>query len=146
MWELDQAENFLIFLNMFLKWMILFVFMVLIFYTIAFLRKPPKKKKNILSFHSEKRAKEIMRAIVRYAIENGFIIDDFSEGFDKIVISDKPSLTTFGNFYPIFLSETGDSGTLVEVGVSAKATITGTASFRYRDRVINALKAVILTD
>ena len=128
----------------FLGLLVILSFNVVI-YMIAILRKPPKKKpRYIESFETDESSEEVLKAIAYFALHNNMDIEFFSKTENRITVGNKLSFWSGGLFfYPIYLTKKDNGRTLVEVGVKAKAGITGSAAFRDRIKVINGVKAAI---
>ena len=124
---------------------IVWLIIVCVFCVIATMRKPPLKKprRYIKSFETTLRTDEVMKSIVNFAIRTGYRIENFDEKEGRIILSDGITLTSWGFFYPIFISKSDSGSTVVEVGVRGKASIVGTIAFRCQERVLNGIKGYI---
>ncbi len=118
---------------------------ILIAFTLtAMLRPSPKKKpRYIESFEARTSPEQVLKAIVYFALKSGMDIEYFDENELRITLGDRVTIWNLGFFYPIYLSLNENGKTLVEVGVKGKASVTGTVAFRYRDKVVNGIKAVM---
>ena len=85
----------------------------------------------------------VLKAIVRYAQASIYKIEIFDEDNSNLVLSDAPSLTSYGFFYPIFVRSQG-AETLVEVGIKSRSWQVGPIVTRHHDRCFNWTKAAIL--
>ncbi len=120
------------------------LFIMLVFYMVTVLRKPPKKKpRYIESFEVEAPPEVILEAIAYFGMKKNMDIDFFDENERRITLGDRLNLFSGAFFYPIYLTTEENGATLVEVGVKGKASITGSAAFRYRDKVVQGIKAAI---
>lgn len=60
------------------------------------------------------------------------------------MISDSAKLTTYGFFYPIYLSAIDEKTTLIEVGIKSKAFQLGPIVTRCHEQCFNEIKATML--
>jgi len=121
----------------------LFCLVWIIIIIIAILRKPPKKKPQYIeSFKSEYSPDNALKSITYYALHSGYEIEYFSEQEKRITLGDPFSFSRGSFFYPIYIGVDETGHTLVEVGVKGKISITGSAAFRFRDKVVNGIKAL----
>jgi len=86
----------------------------------------------------------VLKAIITVAQQSGYKIEFLDENEGQIVLSDSISLTSFGFFYPIFVTSQGGDQTLVEVGIKSRAWQVGPIVARHHDRCFSGIKAAIL--
>ena len=120
------------------------VIIIAVFYIIAGMRRAPRKKpRHLMTFTITITPQEALKAVIDFALQTGYEIDDFAETEGRIILSDSISLTSWGFFYPIYVSKNGDGSTLIEVGIKSKAPIAGTIALRHQERCFNGVKAFI---
>jgi len=71
------------------------------------------------SFITENPSTETFKAILQFAIQNGYRIDDINEQQKSVVLNERMTLTSYGSLYPIYVRENAGK-TSVEVGVTSK--------------------------
>src|ERR1700680_4917921 len=80
-----------------------------------------KRRPRRLDSFTAKMSPEItLKTIVGFAQQSGYKIEFLDEIQKCLVLSDTPSLTSFGFFYPIYLTALSEIETLIEVGVKSK--------------------------
>lgn len=127
-----------------LHFVVAIVIIIAVFSIIAAMRRAPRKKpRHMMSFTTTITPQEALKAVIDFALQRGYEIDDFAETEGRIILSDSVSLTSWGFFYPIYVSKNGDGSTLIEVGIRGKAPIAGTIAIRHQERCFNGLKAFI---
>ncbi len=120
------------------------VIIIAVFLIIAGMRRAPRKKpRHLMSFRTTMTLREGLKSIIDFAIQRGYEIDDFTEMEGRIILSDSVSPTSWGFFYPIYVSKNDNGSTLIEVGIRGKAPIAGTFALRHQERCFNGLKAFI---
>lgn len=88
-----------------------------------------------------------MAKVVLALVQHGrYEADEISESGDRIVLSEPPTLVTWGFFYPIYVTERGDEGTLVEIGIKSKFVQIGAIPRRAHERFANRLKSALLAE
>lgn len=117
---------------------------------VAATRKPStavgERPNRMLSFDTSASPSEAARSVVRFAQSSGYAIEEISPNEDSIVVSEPPTLTTWGFLYPILLSEQPNGGTMVEVGVKSKLVQYGSLTARSHERFVNGIKAAIYSE
>jgi hypothetical protein len=78
--------------------------------------KPPELK----SFSLSRPPAAVMDDIVGWAKRSDYRIATVIADRNVLILSDRPSVLSFGFFYPIYLSPMGGNGTLVEVGIKSR--------------------------
>jgi len=102
------------------------------------------KPRRIQSFVTRMTPSAVMRAVITFAQRSGYRIEFLDETEGKIVLSDSVSLSSFGFFYPIFVTPQGGDQTLVEVGIKSRAWQVGPIVARHHDRCFHGMKATLL--
>ncbi|MDP9475937.1 MAG: zinc-ribbon domain-containing protein [Actinomycetota bacterium] len=117
---------------------------------IAAMRKPTTaveaRPSRMMSFSTPASRSEVTRSVVRFAQNSGYAIEEISSNEDRIVVSEPPTLTTWGFFYPVYLSQQPDGGTKVEIGVKSKLVQYGPLTDRSHERFVNEIKATIYSE
>lgn len=83
-----------------------------------------------------------MKAIMEFTQSNGYKIDDFNEAEAIIILSDSATLTSFGNIYPVFITEMDNNLIKVEVGIKSKVMQQGGLNILL-DQCCNGIKVAI---
>lgn len=89
------------------------------------------------------------KAIMAFATQNRFRIDDFDEKRLAVILNERMTWNSYGSLYPIYVFEQA-GGSMVEVGITKKAGKFSLSSpFVQRvltlrlERMINALKGAV---
>lgn len=88
-----------------------------------------------------KSADQVRREIISYAESSGLTIEE--DGADKIVLSDQPTSTSWGFFYPITLSAEQAGTARVAVGIKSKLMQFGPVVSQHHKKMIAALTEVL---
>jgi hypothetical protein len=102
------------------------------------------KPRRIQSFVTSNTPSSVLKTLIRFAQQSGYKIEFLDEAKGNIVLSDGASLTSYGFFYPVFLTSERESQTLVEVGIKSKVWQVGPIVSRRHDKCFNSVKAAIL--
>jgi len=102
-----------------------------------------EKPSNLNSFVADADSQAVLKIIVRFAQQTGYSIDTLEENTGRIVLSDSATATSWGFFYPIFVSQREDGKTLVEVGIKSKAIQVGPVVSQHHEKCFNGIKAAI---
>jgi hypothetical protein len=90
---------------------------------------------------------ETIRAVLKCAYRFSYSIDDINEKEGRIVLSDSATLTSFGFFYPVYITSNAEGQTVIDVGAQSKWYFVGDyAVAPARARCFNAIKATVLFD
>lgn len=101
-----------------------------------------KKPSKIKSFKTNISLDKAMKTVIQFAQSNGYKVDDFNENESIIILSDSASLTSYGNIYPIYLTNLSDNSILIEVGIKSKSfQVVGLDALH--DRCFNGIKTTI---
>jgi hypothetical protein len=115
--------------------------------TIASMRKGSSalksKPKRLHSITTTNNPQETLKAIVRFAQQSNYHLSFIDEIKYQTVLEDSPSLTSWGFFYPIFISQRDDKTTLIEVGIKSKLVQIGPIVSIHHQRCINGIKAAL---
>ena len=71
------------------------------------------------AFVTENHPTETFKAIVQFAIQNGYKIDDIDEQRMSVILNERMTLTSYGSLYPIYVHENAGK-TSVNVGATSK--------------------------
>lgn len=100
------------------------------------------KPSRLRTFTTDKSKEKVIKAILKFAQSNGYKIDDFSEVEAIIILSDSATLTSFGNIYPVFITEIDNNLVKVEVGIKSKTMQQGGLNVLL-DQCCNGIKVAI---
>jgi len=100
------------------------------------------KPSRLRTFTTDKSKEMVLKTILKFAQSNGYKIDDFNEAEAIIVLSDSATLTSFGNIYPVFVTEIDDNLVKIEVGIKSKAMQQGGLNVLL-DQCCNGIKVAI---
>lgn len=117
-------------------------------YGVAAMRKGSSsmsKPLRFLSFNTNTPLEKAMKIIIQFANQSGYKIDDFNESKSIIVLSDSASLTSYGFFYPIYLSKQIES-THIEIGIKSKLFQWGPLVRRKHEKCLNGIKASLFAN
>jgi len=103
-----------------------------------------KKSKKLKSFTSSLPPREAFKAVVCWASASTYKIDDINEEETKLVLSDGVTFTSWGFFYPVFVSAAENGKSLIEVGIKSKALQIGPKVWRAHERCMSAVKAALI--
>lgn len=78
------------------------------------------KPSRLQSFTTELNPEETMKAIVRFAQQTGYKISFTDEAKGQLVLDKPVSFTSYGFFFPVFVSQQSDNTNLVEIGIKSK--------------------------
>jgi hypothetical protein len=79
-----------------------------------------RRPRRIQSFVSKMSLAATLKIAIGYAQQSGYKIEFLDETNGHLVLSDAPSLTSFGFFYPVYLIPQSEAETLIEVGIKSK--------------------------
>ena len=87
----------------------------------------------------------ILKAIIRFAQMSGYKIDAIDEATGRMVLSDSASMTSWGFFYPIFLTYQNNGQTSIEVGIKSKLFQMGPIVTRHHEKILNGIRAALMS-
>lgn len=123
------------------------ILVVAIFTAIADGRTPPSaldnKPNRLTSFVVPLPPEEVMKIIIKFAQQTGYCIETIAPDQGFITLSTKPTLTSWGFFYPIYLSQQADHQTFVEIGIKSRAIQIGPLVSRNHERCAAGIFAAI---
>lgn len=105
-----------------------------------------KRPDRILSFNTPASPSEVAKSIIRFAQSSGYAIEEISPNEDRIIVSEPPTLTTWGFFYPIYTTRQPDNSTLVEIGAKSKLVQYGPLVDRSHEKFVNGIKAILYSE
>ena len=125
-------------MNIFLPLLILLLFFCWYFLNAEFCKGSLKTIRADYqeSFVTEAQPIETFKAIMQYAIQNGYRIDDVDQQKLSLILNERMTLASYGSLYPIYVHES-EGKTLVEVGATSKLG----RVFRY-----NPINTYVVTD
>jgi hypothetical protein len=104
------------------------------------------RPKKILAFIAPMPPAEVMKSVIRYGQQSGYRIDDIANPGWRIILSEKPSFTTWGFFYPVYMTANQQGGTLVEVGIKSRFIQMGPIVTRKHEECFNGIRAAIFAN
>lgn len=121
--------------------------MVGLFISIADACKAPSAKQarpsRLMSFVVPFPSHEIMKISIRFAQQTGYQICAIDPEHDFLTLGTGATFTSWGFFYPIYLSPQSDHSTRVEVGIMSKAVQIGPIVSRHHERCAAGIFAAI---
>jgi hypothetical protein len=102
------------------------------------------KPKKIMAFIAPMQHADVMKTVIRFAQQSGYKVDDIADTGWRIILSESPTFTTWGFFYPVYMSPHPNGGTLVEVGIKSKAIQMGPIVTRKHETCFNGIRAAIM--
>lgn len=103
------------------------------------------KPSDLMSLETPIDDKLALETIVNFAQQTGYSIDTIDESTKRICLSDSATLTSWGFFYPIFISRKSNGLTLVEVGIRSKWVMVGPIVSQHHEKCFNGIRAAIFT-
>jgi len=100
------------------------------------------------TFTTETPPVEAFRAIMQFALQNGYRVDDLDEQKLCVILNERMTLTSYGSLYPIYVRENAGK-TEVEVGVTSKlgkasiGPINNKLITRRLERMLNGIKGAV---
>ena len=100
------------------------------------------KPSKVYTFYSEVAPDKVMKTIIRFAQNDGYKVTDFNEEKMQVVLSDNISLTSFGFFFPIYVS-IEEEKTKIEIGIKSKAGQIGPIVNREHEKCYKGIESAI---
>lgn len=104
------------------------------------------KPSRLMSFTTARAPHDVMTIVVRFAQQSGYKIDEIAESDGHILLSDSATATSWGFFYPVYVSRQNDGNSLVEVGIKSQLIQVGPIVSRNHERCFNGIKAAIFAN
>ena len=101
------------------------------------------KPKRLLSFTTAHPPREALQILIDKTQGSDYAIDNVDEDHCSLILSTPPTATTWGFFYPIYLTQQDDGLTLVEVGIQSKLYQVGPLVRRQHERCFAHVKEVL---
>lgn len=105
-----------------------------------------EKPSSLLEFSTPMPPEKVLRVVVKFAQQSGYVVDDINEDDGRIILSDKASGTSWGFFYPVYVASGGQGRTVVEVGIKSKAIQVGPVKARLHEQCFNGIKAAVFAE
>jgi hypothetical protein len=86
---------------------------------------------------------EVDTCVFHFAQQYGYHIDDLRLEEGRIILSDSATATSWGFFYPVYLTQETPTTTLVEVGIKSKFIQIGPIPSRHYEKCANGIYAAI---
>ncbi len=122
------------------------IIMTVFFLIIAAMKKGTtsmEKPKRIKSFTIKLPIDRAMKAIISYAQNGGYKVDDFNETDGIIILSDSATISSYGAIYPVYLKKESDNSLLVEVGYKTKGSPIAIQNPVPHERFFNGIKTAL---
>lgn len=105
----------------FFSWLILFLVVAIYFLNSEFRKGSLKTTRPHYSdtFLTDVSPNKTFKAIMEFATNNGYRIDDFDEQQLAVILNERMTVMSYGSLYSIYVRAQG-TGTMVEVGVTSK--------------------------
>ncbi len=94
------------------------------------------KPKRLLSFTTAHTPKEVLQTLIEKTPGSDYTIDSVDEEHLCLILSTPPTATTWGFFYPVYLTQQDEGRTLVEVGIQSKLYQMGPLVRRQHERCL----------
>ena len=104
------------------------------------------KPSRLMSFTTARAPHDVMTIVIRFAQQSGYKIDEIAESDGRILLSDSATATSWGFFYPVYVSKQNDGNSLVEVGIKSQLIQVGPIVSRNHERCFNGIKAAIFAN
>lgn len=101
------------------------------------------KPRTLRSLSTTLDARATFKAILKFATKTGYEVEAFDEENGRLVLSDRPTITTWGFFYPIFISTVKERQTLVEIGIKSRLIQVGPLVTRKHSKCCDGIKSAI---
>ena len=123
------------------------VFLLLLLIIIAAMRKGSSalksKPKRLKSITTTNNPQETLKTIIRFAQQSNYKISVIDETKCQLVLDESLTFTSWGFFYPIFVSQSADNTTMIEVGIKSKLIQVGPIVSGHHERCVNGIKAAL---
>ena len=103
-----------------------------------------KKPKRLHAFATAQPPEAIIAAIRQKVPASDYTLDSIAEENPRLMLSTPPTATTWGFFYPIYLTVQDDGQTLVEVGIESKLVQMGLLVRQQHEACVAFVKAALL--
>lgn len=88
---------------------------------------------------------EVLKIVSELPGYSKYKLEDVNAGLGRVIMSEAPTATTWGFFYPVYVSKVEDGNTLVEVGIKSRLVqvgrLVGLSHEKFVDTVRNAVAA-----
>ncbi len=105
-----------------------------------------QKPKQLLKFSTNQSPQTIIEHVTLLARTFNFTIEDINERIGRIILGSYFNWTSWGFFYPVYVSIQNDEKTLVEVGIKSRLYQYGPVVTRAHKKFYNKVKNAILTN
>jgi len=113
-------------------------------------RKAPlllkQKPKRLLGFITNQSPQKIIVQVTLIASTFNYTIEDIDESIGRIILGSSVNWTSWGFFYPVYVSIQNDGKTLVEVGIKSRLIQGGPLVTRAHKKFYNRVKSAISTN
>ena len=98
------------------------------------------KGKRSFSFTIDNYGEHPLKTIIDFASKNGYEVDDVDENRMIIILSDSATFSSYGFFYPIYLSKQDEEKLVVEIGIISKFFQLDTIINNKHEKCVNGIK------
>ena len=102
-----------------------------------------KKPKRLHAFTTAQPPEAIIEAIRQKVLASNYTLDSIAGENPRLILSTPPSATTWGFFYPIYLTVQDDGLTLVEIGIESKLVQMGPLVRQQHEACVVFVKAAL---
>lgn len=102
-----------------------------------------KRSKRIESFIVSNDASVNLKKIVKFALLAGYKIPAMDQDKGQLVLEESGSLTSWGFFFPVFVTSQPGGSARIEVGITSKLVQYGPEVSRSHERCVNSMKAFL---
>ena len=104
------------------------------------------KSKRLKSITTTTNPHETLKIIIFFAQQSNYKVSALDETKYQLVLDESPTLTSWGFFYPIFISQHADNATLIEVGIKSKFVQIGPIVSRHHEKCVDGIKAALFAN
>jgi len=110
---------------------------------ISTLKSKPKRLKSIITSTNPH---ETLKTIICFAQQSNYKVSALDETKYQLVLDESTTLTSWGFFYPIFISQHADNATLIEVGIKSKFVQIGPIVSRCHEKCVVGIQAALFAN
>ncbi len=105
-----------------------------------------KKPKRVLSFTTSQEIDHVLQAIIRSVEESEYGLETTDDENPRLILGTPPTATTWGFFYPVYLTRQDDGQTLIEVGIQSRLFQAGPIVRKHHARCFGLITEAVLGD
>lgn len=103
------------------------------------------KPSRLESFEIKKAPQEALKAVIQSAQQAGYKVSAMDENRGRVVFEEGASATSVGFFFPIFISQSTNNSSLIEVGIKSKLFQVGPIVSRSHEKFLSGIKAYLFS-